>query len=148
MREIDRTRKSELIKELMALEALEPTIKITTPEDILPVFAKYRNRKQECFLVATLNGAHEVIRVRVITKGIVNRTLVHPREIFRKAITDNATAIILCHNHPSGNTDPSGEDIQITDRIKSAGKIIGIEVLDHIIISRKGFYSFLEEGKL
>ena len=140
--------KVELIKKLMAMEAAEKTSKVTTPSDILPVVEKYRNRKQEHFIVVTLDGSHKVIRVRVVSKGIVNRCLVHPREIFRKAITDNAVAIIAVHNHPSGGYDPSSEDIEITKRIKDAGKIIGIELLDHIVIAKYGYYSFLEECKI
>ena len=140
--------KADLIKQLMALEATEKTIKITAPTQILPFIEKYRNRKQEEFIVITLNGGHEVIRVRSISKGLINRTLVHPREVYRMAIKDNAAAIILTHNHPSGNFTPSHEDIELTKRMISAGKIIGIEVLDHIVIARRGYYSFLEEGKL
>ena len=132
----------------MALEATEAPIKITAPSNILPYIEKYRNKKQEEFVVITLNGGHEVIRVRSILKGLVNLTLVHPREVYRMAIKDNAAAIILSHNHPSGNFAPSQEDIKLTKRLISAGKIIGIEVLDHIVIARRGYYSFLEEGKL
>ena len=95
-----------------------------------------------------MNGSHEIIKVRTISKGLVNRTLVHPREVYRMAIKDNAAAIILTHNHPSGNPAPSIEDIEITNRMISAGKIIGIEVLDHVVIAKKGYYSFLEEGQL
>jgi len=141
-------KKVELIKKLMALEAAEKTNKITAPSDILPLVEKYRNRKQEHFMVATLDGSHKVIRVRVVSKGILNRCLVHPREIFRKAITDNAASIIAIHNHPSGNPNPSPEDIEITNRLKAAGEIIGIEVLDHVVIGKYGYYSFLEEGKI
>jgi DNA repair protein RadC len=140
--------KVDLIKQLMALEAIEGAIKISKPENILPYINKYRNRKQEEFIVITLNGGHEVIKVRTVTKGILNRTLIHPREVYRMAIKDNAAAIILAHNHPSGNYEPSKEDREITIRMKKAGEIIGIEVLDHVIIARKGYYSFLEEGQL
>ena len=132
----------------MALEATEKSIKITAPSNILPFIEKYRLRKQEEFVVITLNGSHEIIKVRTISKGLVNRTLVHPREVYRMAIKDNAAAIILTHNHPSGNPAPSIEDIEITNRMISAGKIIGIEVLDHVVIAKKGYYSFLEEGQL
>ncbi len=96
--------KVDLIKQLMALEATEGAIKISAPENILPYINKYRNRKQEEFIVITLNGAHEVIKVRAVTKGILNRTIIHPREAYRMAIKDNAAAIILAHNHPSGNS--------------------------------------------
>ncbi len=140
--------KNFLLNELYALEANDPVKKITSPADILSSVWKYTEENQEHFIIADLNGAHEVIEIRMISKGLVNRTLVHPREAYRGAIVNNATAVILIHNHPSGNTEPSIEDIEITTRIKNAGKIVGIEVLDHIIIARKGYYSFLEEGKL
>lgn len=140
--------KEYLLNELFALETANPVKKITAPSDILSAVWKYAEKNQEHFLVASLNGAHEVIETRVSSIGILNRTLVHPREIFRQAIIDNASAIIIIHNHPSGNLEPSQEDIEITKRIKDAGFIVGIEVLDHIIISKCGYYSFLEEGKL
>jgi DNA repair protein RadC len=122
------------------------TIKL--PAEAAAIFVRYQNRKQENFIVASVDSAHAVISVRVITKGLANRTLVHPREIFRNAIIDNAAAIILCHNHPSGNTTPSTEDRDITAILEDAGRILGIEVLDHIIISKNGFYSFQENGDL
>ncbi len=143
-----REEKSHLIKRLMAIEAAELEQKITSPIEVLPELDKYRNRKQEEFIVITLNGAHEVIKVRSVSKGLVNRTLVHPREIFRPALLDNAAAVILAHNHPSGQCTPSKEDTEITIRLKKAGDILGIEILDHIIVSKKGYYSFLESGTL
>jgi len=144
----NREKKANLIMQLMEIAAAEPAIKITNPGTLLPELQKYINRRQEEFIVITLNGAHEIIKIRSISKGLVNRTLIHPREIFRKAISDNAAAVILSHNHPSGNCTPSQEDYEITKRLKAAGMIIGIEVLDHIVIAKKGIYSFLEEGKL
>lgn len=140
--------KEFLLNKLYALEAADPVKKITSPSDILPAIWKYAEEIQEHFIVVSVTGCNEVIATRIISKGILNRVLVHPREIFRQAIIDNAAAIIIVHNHPSGNFEPSTEDIEITKRIKSAGTIVGIEVLDHIIITKRGYYSFLEEGKL
>lgn len=120
--------------------------RIKQPRDAVNALKRYRKMKQEHFLVLTLDGEHKVIRVTVATVGILNRTLVHPREIFRRAIEDNANAIILSHNHPSGNTEPSEEDNEVTSRLSEAGKLLGISVLDHIIISPSGFYSYLESG--
>jgi DNA repair protein RadC len=80
--------------------------------------------------------------------GLVNRTLVHPREIFSDPLNDRAAAVLIAHNHPSGNIEPSQEDMEITRRIKNAGIILGIELLDHIIFTDKAYYSFLEEGKI
>jgi len=141
-------RKQELLHELMVMEKENPTKKITAPGDAFPLYTEYCDKKQEHFIVTTLNGAHEPIKMHVVSIGLVNRTLVHPREIYRPAIEDNAAAIILCHNHPSGNLEPSQEDIEVTRRLKQAGVIMGIEILDHLIISFNGYYSFLEEGKL
>ena len=122
--------------------------KITSPKDILPLIRHYGDRKQEHFLCLSLNGAHEVRFIRVVSIGLVNRTLVHPREIFSDPLKDRASAIIIAHNHPSGNLDPSAEDSDITSRIKKAGEILGIQLLDHIIFTAKGYYSFLEDQKI
>ena len=80
--------------------------------------------------------------------GLVNKTQVHPREVFADPITDRASAIIVAHNHPAGGLNPSKEDIEVTKQLKSAGEILGIRMLDHIILNHKGYYSFLEDGKL
>lgn len=123
-------------------------IRISTPSDILPLIRHYSDRKQEHFLCISLNGANEVINTRVVSIGLVNKTLVHPREVFADPITDRGSAIILAHNHPSGNIEPSREDIALTRRLKESGETLGITVLDHIIFARKGHYSFLENGNL
>lgn len=83
-----------------------------------------------------------------VSVGLVNKTQVHPREVFADPITDKASAIIVAHNHPGGGLNPSKEDIEVTKQLKSAGEILGIRLLDHIIFNRKGYYSFLEDGKL
>ncbi len=140
--------KEFLLSELFAMENEDPVKKVTAPGDIVPAVRYLAENTQEVFVVADLDGAHKVIEIREITKGLINRTLVHPREVYRGAIVNNAAAIILVHNHPSGNLQPSVEDIQITRQIKEAGILIGIEVIDHVIITKGGFYSFLEEGKL
>ena len=123
-------------------------IKIETPVDVLPLVRHYGDRRQEHFLCISLNGANEVITTRVVSVGLVNKTQVHPREVFAEPITDRASAVILAHNHPSGNLAPSKEDLQITQQLKEAGETLGITVLDHIIFSQKGHYSFLEQGEL
>jgi DNA repair protein RadC len=117
-------------------------ITITKPEDLVDALKRYTESKQEQFIVATLNGAHEVLALHIATIGLVNKTLIHPREIFYHAIHDMATAIIVAHNHPSGKVEPSEEDIEVTDKLKEVSEIIGIPFLDHIIISKKGYYSF------
>ncbi len=123
-------------------------VKITSPSDVLPLIQHYSDRKQEHFFAISLNGANEVLNVRVVTIGLVNQSQVHPREVFADALVDRASAIIVAHNHPSGNLTPSAEDIGVTKIIVEAGKILGIKLLDHIVFSKKGSYSFKQGGKL
>jgi DNA repair protein RadC len=122
--------------------------KITTPADLLPHVRHFADRKQEHLLCATINGANEILNIRVISIGLIDRSPAHPREVFADALTDRASAIIVAHNHPAGGLEPSGSDIEITAQIKSAGAIVGIELLDHIIFNRADYFSFLEQGKL
>ncbi|MXI86694.1 RadC family protein [Sphaerochaeta halotolerans] len=117
---------------------------ISTPADIFPLIRHYAARMQEHFLSVCLNGAHEVLSVNVCSIGLVNRTLVHPREVFGEAVRQRATAILVAHNHPSGNLEPSMEDKDVTRRLKQAGDILGIKVLDHLIFSEEGYLSMLE----
>ena len=108
----------------------------------------YADRKQEHFLCATINGANEILNIRVISIGLIDRSPVHPREVFADAIFDRASAVIVAHNHPSGALEPSASDVNITTQLKAAGVIVGIELLDHIIFNQTGYFSFLEAGKL
>jgi len=121
-------------------------IRISSPTDAYGVLERFSSARQEHFLVLTLDGAHQVVRCKIVSVGLVNRTVVHPREVFLPAIQDTATAVIVAHNHPSGSVEPSPEDRDITIRLAEAGQIIGIEVLDHLIITKRGFFSFLEHG--
>jgi DNA repair protein RadC len=122
--------------------------KIMTPADLLPHVRHYADRKQEHFLCASINGANEILNIRVVSIGLIDRSPVHPREVFADALSDRASAIIVAHNHPSGGVEPSQSDISITAQLKAAGDIVGIELLDHIIFNRTGYFSFLEDGKL
>lgn len=122
--------------------------RIGFPAEVLPVIQHYADRKQEHFLCVSLNGAHEVIACRVVSIGLVNRTVVHPREVFADAITDRAAAVVVAHNHPSGNVVPSPDDRDVTARLRTAGNTLGVQVLDHIVFSTTGYYSFLEHGEL
>nr|MDA3823278.1 JAB domain-containing protein [Bacteroidales bacterium] len=129
--------------------SVQYSLKVKSPSDVVPILKRYRKLKQEAFLVITLNGAHEVIKVRMVSVGILNRAIVHPREIFVGAIEDRSASIILCHVHPSGNLEPSKEDRDVTFRMKEAGSILGIDVLDHIIIGKGDkYYSFLESDEI
>jgi DNA repair protein RadC len=123
-------------------------LKITFPADVLPLIRHYADRKQEHFIWVSINGANEVITTRVVSVGLVNKTQVHPREVFADPITDRASSIIVAHNHPIGDLTPSKEDIEITKELKSAGEILGIKVLDHIIFNDKGYYSLLEKSEI
>lgn len=125
-------------------------IKITGPEDIekIPIITELRKKEQEYFVCITLNGASEVINTRIITKGLLNHSLVHPREVFADAITDRAAAIICAHNHPSGNPDPSSEDIKVTRQLAESGTLLGISLLDHLIITKGGLNSLRSLGYL
>lgn len=104
--------------------------------------------EQEHFRIMTLNTKKEINFIREISKGTINMTIVHAREVFRAAISDNAHSIILLHNHPTGDPSPSKEDIGLTKNLIEASKIIGIDILDHIIIGDNRYFSFLEEGLL
>jgi len=123
-------------------------IKIETPADLLPQIRHYADRKQEHFLCATINGANEVINIRVVSIGLIDRSPVHPREVFANAISDRACAIIVGHNHPNGPLEPSTNDLDVTRQLKAAGEVVGISLLDHIIFNRSCYFSLLENGLL
>ncbi len=121
---------------------------INSPKDVIPFVRNYAVSPREHFIVITLNGGHEIIQIHVTSVGTLNRSLVHPREVFSEAIKENAAAIILCHNHPSENCNPSQDDLETTCVLMKAAKIIGIPILDHIIVDCEGYYSFLENEVL
>lgn len=122
--------------------------KILSVKDVVPLLQIFGIRKQEHFICITLNGAHEVLNIKVISVGLLNRTVIHPREVFSVAIADNAAAIIVAHNHPSGSLEPSTGDWECTQRLLDSSKILGIPLLDHLIITKKGYFSFLENTDL
>ncbi len=123
-------------------------MKIAFPPDVYPLIRHVADRRQEHFLCISLNGANEVIAVRTVSVGLVNRALVHPREVYADPITDRASAVIVAHNHPSGNLDPSRDDLEVTQQLKAAGETLGIRLLDHLIFSQVTYYSMLEKGQL
>ena len=122
--------------------------RIKQPADIYTLVRHYADRKQERFISLSLNGAHEVLAVRVVTIGLVNRTIVHQREVFADIIQDRAAAFCVAHNHPSGQLESSLEDDEITERLHSSAKILGLHFVDHIIFSEKSWWSFRENGRL
>ena len=107
-----------------------------------------KDKNQECFYCVYLDVAKKVITDKLLFMGTLNYSLVHPREVFKEAYLYNATAIICVHNHPSGNLEPSKQDIEITNNLVKLGNIHGIKVLDHVIISSSSYYSFLENNKI
>lgn len=132
--------------ELARRHIVVETVKINKAEDVLPLIDRITNKQQEYFICISLNGANEVIENRTVTVGLLDRSQVHPREVFADVITDRAASVIFAHNHPSGALEPSNSDLKIQEQLTEAGKILGIKVLDHIIISKKGYYSFQENG--
>ncbi len=132
--------------ELARRHIIMETIKITEAKDVLPLISRITNKQQEYFICISLNGANEVIENRTVTVGLLDRSQVHPREVFADVITDRAASAIFAHNHPSGALEPSNSDLKIHEQLTEAGRILGIKVLDHIIISKKGYYSFQENG--
>ena len=132
--------------ELARRHIIVETVKITEAKDVLPLIGRITNKQQEYFICISLNGANEVIENRTVTVGLLDRSQVHPREVFADVITDRAASVIFAHNHPSGALEPSNSDLKIHEQLTEAGRILGIKVLDHIIISKKGYYSFQENG--
>ncbi len=122
--------------------------RILNADDIYNKLKEYTTKTQEYFLTITLDGASHIINKRVIFIGTLNQSLVHPREVFADAIADRAAGIIIAHNHPSQTPTPSQADINITNRLKEVGTLVGIELLDHIILTKNSYFSFNEEGYL
>lgn len=116
-------------------------VEVSDPDDVVRQLGFLKYELQEHFMLVSLDSSNKIINKTVITKGLVNQVPVHPRELFRQAIIDNAVSIIVAHNHPSGSLEPSDEDMGITRVICAAGKIMMIPVLDHLIVGRTGFTS-------
>ncbi len=110
-------------------------MKIQNSTDVLPLVADLRTKKQEHFVVLTLDGANRLIERRTVSIGTLSASLVHPREVFADAIADRAASIIVVHNHPGGSLEPSNADIEVTKRLREVGTLVGIKLLDHIIIT-------------
>lgn len=121
---------------------------ITCPKDFIPYVKQYTLKKKEFFICATLNGAKEIQDIKIISIGTINKTLIHPREVFAYAVEQRASGVICCHNHPTGNCLPSEADIKSTQVLVKASNILGITFLDHIIIAKDSYYSFLEHDML
>ncbi len=122
--------------------------KIASSNDVFEELLEFKEKSQEHFMALYLDGANQIVESRVITIGTINQSLVHPREVFKPAIITNSASIIIAHNHPSGILSPSNEDLEVTKRLQEAGKILGIQLLDHLIISQNGYLSFKDENLL
>ena len=132
--------------ELARRHIVKESIKITETKDVLPLISDISNKQQEYFICISLNGASELIEKRIVTVGLLDKSQVHPREVFADVITDRAASVIFAHNHPSGELNPSNSDLKIHEQLTEAAKILGIKVLDHIIVSKREYYSFQESG--
>jgi DNA repair protein RadC len=123
------------------------SVVIRSPADVFENYQSlFKDQVRERFVVFWLNSANKVIGFEIISEGILNSSLTHPREVFRGSIVATAATIILAHNHPSGNTEPSAEDIAITKQIVESGKIIGIPVHDHVIFADQSYTSMAERS--
>ena len=116
---------------------------IDSPEKAVEQLVDIRDKKQEYFVCLTLDGANRLIAKRIITIGTLTASLVHPREVFADAITDRAASIIVAHNHPSGNLEPSQADHDVTERLQRAGVLLGIELIDHVGITSNDYKSIV-----
>ncbi len=128
--------------------------KLGCPDDLMQICSKtleLTKEPEEVFGMITLDTKNNITGYFEVSRGTINSSIVHPREVFKRAILQNASAVVFIHNHPSGETEPSHEDIVLTNRLEECGKILGIRLLDHIIIGdedRENYYSFKEEGML
>jgi len=131
---------SKIISSLELMDRfVDKGTQIRSVEDVLPLLIDIKSKKQEHFITFTIDGANRLIEKRLVSIGTLNTSIVHPREVFADAISDRAAAIIVAHNHPSGTLIPSEADIEVTKRLRDAGKILGINLIDHIIIAENGF---------
>ena len=128
-------------------QAKRPVEKIKQAKDVFDLFHdRLKEEKQENFIIVMLNNHNNIIGEQLISKGTLDAAIIEPREVFRSAIKNAAARIILIHNHPSGNPSPSNEDIEVTKKLIDAGKLLNIQVLDHIIIGNGSWWSWQESG--
>jgi DNA repair protein RadC len=137
----------ELTKRALEVEDNNlPTI--ISAKDAVAQLQELRNVKKEHFVVLYLNARNQLIHKETVSIGTLNASLIHPREVFKSAIDCLAASVILAHNHPSGSAEPSEDDLEVTKRLKEAGKILGIEVLDHVIVTKNAYFSLKEKSLL
>jgi DNA repair protein RadC len=120
---------------------------VTSPEDAAAVLMpRYGDKPKEHVGILALDAKNRVIKEEIVSVGILDGSMVHPREVFRPAVLSNAAAVILFHNHPSGDPSPSGKDVEITRRLVEAGRLMGVELLDHLVVTRQAFVSLKQRG--
>jgi len=123
--------------------------RLNTPRQLAShLLPQHGARPVEQFGIVLLDTKHRLIQIRLVSSGSLDSTVAHPREVFRDAIAGRAAAIVLFHNHPSGDPGPSADDVALTARLVAAGQVIGIDVLDHLILADQRYYSFAEAGQL
>jgi len=125
---------------------LPPDRRYTSPEQISQIFSFLTTESKEYFFTLHLDGKNRILCLDGVSVGSLNQSIVHPREVFKTALLSSAAGIILVHNHPTGDPSPSSEDITITRRLKEAGELLGIKVLDHVIVGDGEYISFVERG--
>jgi len=131
----------------VATRRLRPGDPVRGPSDVFRHFhARLRDARNERFVLLLLDGRHRMLREVVISQGTLTASLVHPREVFRPALREAAAALVLVHNHPSGDPTPSREDREITERLAEAGELLGIPVLDHVVVAERGWSSLRDQG--
>jgi DNA repair protein RadC len=127
---------------------LPPDRRYTSPQQISQIFSFLESESKEYFFALHMDGKNRILCVDSVSVGSLNQSIVHPREVFKTALLSSAAGIILVHNHPTGDPTPSREDLEITRRLKEAGDLLGIRVLDHVIVGSDGVCSFAERGLL
>lgn len=125
---------------------LKTGTRYTTPRQVYETFSFLMKETKEMFLTLHLDGKNKIVAIDLVSIGSLNQSIVHPREVFKTALLSNAAALILVHQHPTGDPNPSNEDIAITRRLKESGDLLGLKVLDHIIVGENEYVSFVERG--
>jgi DNA repair protein RadC len=134
--------------DLISVRSTRTPYKVSRPVDIYAALRRYATSKVEKFFAISLDGQHSILHINIVSIGTTNRCMVHPREVYLAAVKDSATALVVAHNHPSGNNTASVEDRDISNRLREAGELMGIPMLDSLVFSRTGYFSFVEGGLL
>ncbi len=125
-----------------------PGVTLSRPEDVVPWLAEWRGARREHFVGFYLNARHQLLARTMISVGSLSASIVHPREVFVPAVAGSAAGVIVAHNHPSGDPEPSPEDLAVTRRLREAGDLLGIELLDHLVVAERGYVSLKSRGAI